>query len=218
LIETPRLLGYLVYTFILVITPGATTTVVVRRTLAGGRYAGWSTALGAAAGNAAHAMAAGLGLAVLIARWPIGLAVLRTGGAAYLAWLGAIGVYRALRDPDGGLRIEQGVGDSDARAGSFRQGLTVTLLNPATLTFYLVAVPSFIPGGAGAAAFMTLAAIHVTMAFGCHLLWVVAMHTLRTFFRRAIARRLFEGATGLALLALAVRIMSGAAAMPADAR
>ena len=81
-------LAYLPFTAVLVATPGAATAVVVRNTLAGGRRAGMAAALGAALGNTTHAAAAGLGLAVLVTRWPAGLTAIRVAGAAFLCWLG----------------------------------------------------------------------------------------------------------------------------------
>ena len=43
----PLLIAYLSFTFLLAVTPGATTAVVVRNTLAGGRGAGFAAAAGA---------------------------------------------------------------------------------------------------------------------------------------------------------------------------
>jgi threonine/homoserine/homoserine lactone efflux protein len=208
LIEPPALVAYLSFTFLLAITPGASTAVVVRNTLAHGRTAGWSTAAGAALGNVSHATAAGFGLALLFARWPPALLALRSAGAAYLAWLGATSTYRALRHHDGGIQMMSAApAERVSRRGSFTQGLFVTLLNPATITFYLVVVPSFAPPSGRPTAFAVLAAIYVAMALCCHLLWATAMETLRRFFRRPVARRAFEAATGLALLTLAARII-----------
>jgi threonine/homoserine/homoserine lactone efflux protein len=203
------LLAYLTFTFILVVTPGATTAVVIRTTLAGGRAAGLAAAAGAATGNTSHATAAGLGLAVVFARWPLALAALRIGGALYLAWLGALSLVRAMRsgnDRAGALDL-QAAPQSLAQKGSFRQGLMVNLLNPSIATFYLVVVPTFIPADAPPWYFAALALVHIGMAFACHAVWATALDKLRQFFRRPSARRTLEGVTGLALLALAIDIL-----------
>jgi threonine/homoserine/homoserine lactone efflux protein len=210
----PLLAAYLAFTFILVITPGSTTAVVVRNTLHGGRAAGLAAALGAALGNTSHATAAGLGLAVVFSRWPIALLVLRVSGACYLAWLGAKSVYGVVRHADGGLKMLSDAQQSRAspaqRRGSFRQGLTVNLLNPAIATFYLVVVPSFLPADAPRWYFAALAAIHVGTALTCHGVWAVALDKLRSVFAPPIARRVLEAATGIALLALAARVLFSA--------
>ena len=207
---TSQLAAFLTFTFILVITPGSTTAVVVRNTLAGGRAAGLTSAAGAALGNTTHAIAAWLGLAIVFARWPLAMTGLRLAGAAFLAWLGLSSLYRAVRYADGGLRIvSDGASGSvpEARSGSFRQGLTVNLLNPAIATFYLVVVPAFLPAGASRWYFAALAAIHITMAFVCHGLWAVAFDRLRRLLSPPLARRIVEAATGVALVGLALRIV-----------
>lgn len=208
---TPSLLTYFAFTVLLVATPGSTTAVVVRNTLTGGRAAGLAAAAGAAVGNTSHATAAGLGLAVVFARWPPGLMLLRVAGAMYLAWLGAVSLYRVAGRADGGVPLAE-AGDvraerPDQRRGSFRQGLLVNLLNPAIATFYLIVVPSFVPGDAPRGSFAALAAIHVALALTCHGVWAVALDRLRRLFHPPRARRVLEGATGMALLALAVRVL-----------
>jgi threonine/homoserine/homoserine lactone efflux protein len=201
--------AYLAFTAILVITPGSTTAVVVRNTLLGGRPAGLAAAFGAAAGNSSHATAAGLGLAVVFARWPSALTMIRIAGAIYLGWLGVQSLIRAARYADGGVRMLASTDHQDAaqRRGSFRQGLLINLLNPAIATFYLVVVPSFVAAGGPRWHFAALAAIHVSMALACHSLWVIGLDTLRKLFRPPLARRLLEGATAVALLALAGRVL-----------
>jgi threonine/homoserine/homoserine lactone efflux protein len=149
----PLFVAYLSFTAVLVLTPGSTTAVIVRNTLIGGRVAGLAAALGAAVGNTSHAMAAGVGLAVVFARWPVAMSALRVCGALYLGWLGVRSVYRALAHVDGGLQPRKAARDDDAgaqhdRAVSFRQGCAVNLLNPAIAIFYLFVVPSFLPSGA----------------------------------------------------------------------
>ena len=202
--------AYLSFTAILVLTPGSTTAVVVRNALVGGRNAGLAAATGAAVGNTSHAALAGLGLALIFARWPAALTALRVSGGAYLAWLGVRSIYRVIRHPDGGLRLSDAGDQSPVprpHAGSFRQGLLVNLLNPAIATFYLVVVPSFIPPGTTRWSFAVLAAVHIAMAFVCHGTWAVALDQVRRIFRPPLARRLLEGATGIALIALAVRVL-----------
>jgi threonine/homoserine/homoserine lactone efflux protein len=204
----PLLVAYLTFTFLLAVTPGSTTAVVVRNTLAGGRSAGFAAAAGAALGNTSQATAAGLGVAVVLARFPSALVALRMLGAAYLAWLGAMSIWRVARRHESALGVlAAGTGvSSEERRASFRQGLTVNLLNPAITTFYLVVVPSFLPTDAPGWYYAALAAMHIAIAFTCHGVWTVAFDRLREFFRMPTARRLLEAATGAALLGLAARV------------
>jgi threonine/homoserine/homoserine lactone efflux protein len=203
----PLLVAYLSFTFVLAVTPGSTTAVVVRNTLAGGKRAGFAAAAGAALGNTSQATAAGLGLAVVLARFPSAIVLLRVLGGAYLAWLGASSIWRVARRREGELRVlSADAAPPGQRHASFRQGLTVNLLNPAISTFYLVVVPSFLPAGAPRWYYALLASMHIAIAFTCHGVWAVAFDRLREFFRMPTARRVLEAATGIALLALAGRV------------
>lgn len=210
----PALVAYIAITFVLVITPGATTAVVVRNALRDGWEAGLTAAAGAAAGNATHATAAGLGLAILVARWPLALAALRVAGAIYLAGLGLVSLYRVARLPDGGIPLMPAGPPSTPptpwrHPGSFRQGLMVNLLNPSIATFYLVVVPTFLPSAPRPGYFAGLAAIHIGLAFACHSTWALALGRLRQALHPPGARRLLEAVTGVALLVLAARVWWG---------
>ena len=63
------------------------------------------------------------------------------------------------------------------RSLGVRQGWTGNLLNPSVATFYPTIVPTFLPPGGGAAAFVVLAAIHVALAFACHISWALALRS-----------------------------------------
>ena len=202
--------AYLTFTFILVVTPGSTTAVVVRNTLEGGRGAGYATALGAALANSIIAIACGLGLSVLLAYWPGSVDAIRIGGAAFLAWLGVSSLLRAWRNPDGGLRLSIDPADVRARLNFnayVGDGLAINLLSPVIISFYLSVVPSFIPSGGSRIYYSMLAATQVTMAFLCHSMWATMLDAMRRWFVAPWTRRTLQAATGLALLALAARIV-----------
>jgi threonine/homoserine/homoserine lactone efflux protein len=195
--------SYVLLTVALVITPGATTAVVVRNTINSGWRLGAATAVGAALGNSTHAAAAGVGLALLFRRWPMALVVLRWAGALYLGGLAISSLRRSIAGESLEARLRSDPGRRSHAA--FSQGLTVNLLNPPIIVFYLVVVPTFVPPGAGLAGFAPLAAIHVTMAFVCHLGWALVFDRLRRFLRRPGPLRVLEAGAGATLLYLAVR-------------
>jgi len=200
----PPLAAYVPVTLLLVVTPGATTAVVIRNVLEGGRRGGVFTALGAALANSTHAAAAGLGLAILLSEVPALATAVRIVGGLYLAWLGLAAMRRARR-PGPGIMGALDARRPDLARSAFRQGLTVNLLNPAIITFYLAVVPTFIPSGAGSSAFVLLSAIHVSLAFLCHVGWASAFDGLRRAGAGPRSLRLLEGLAGLALLWLAAR-------------
>ena len=203
---TTSLLSFVSVTFFLVITPGATTAVVIQQTLRHGHRGGAAAALGAAMGNTTHALAAGLGLAVVLNRWPGAIAVLRVLGGLYLCVLAAQNLRRAWSRS---RSLEAGLVSGRADRGSdIRQGLTVTLLNPSIATFYLAVLPAFLDPSGGFQSFAPLAAIHITMALACHLIWALALDSLRHRMASPASLRVLDVAAGVALLILGVRMLA----------
>lgn len=206
--------AYLAATIVLVITPGATTAVVVKNTIAHGHRAGVFAALGAAVANAVHATLAGLGLWGLVGRWPLALDALRIGGAGYLAWLGLQAAVRAW--PGHAPRPRGSILDTSTPAGppraqpsrpGFVEGITINILNPAIISFYMAVVPTFMPPSAPRYYFLLLATTHVGLAFVCHAGWATAFHVLRRIFARPGVRVALELGTAAALLWLAARVL-----------
>jgi threonine/homoserine/homoserine lactone efflux protein len=183
------LAAYVWLTFALVVTPGASTAVVIRSALHGGWRRGVVTAAGIAVANSIVAAAAGLGLAWVIGRSPVVLRGLQVGGGVYLAWLSLSCFHRA---------------------SAFGEGLLVNLMNPPIVTFYLIVVPGFLTAGAPRWAFALLAAIHVTMAFVVHLGWTIGFDRMRHVVHRPGPMRALETGAGIALLVLAARTLRSA--------
>ncbi len=203
-------LAFISFTFVLVVTPGSTTAVVVRNTLEGGRRAGYLTAIGAAVANSIIAIACGIGLSMLLAVWPQSLDAIRIGGAMFLAWLGASSLWRAWNKPDGGIRLTLDPGAPPPRPhwfAYFGDGLAINLLSPVIISYYLSVVPSFVPAGASRFYYSGLAATHVSLAVLCHAMWATALDFMRRWFVQAWRRKLLQAATGLALIALAIRVL-----------
>ena len=206
----PHMAAYLMFTTLLVLTPGSATAVVVRNVLNGGHRQGMAAALGAAAGNTTYATLSALGLAALFARVPTAYLLLRVGGTGYLAWLGVRSLWGAWRrDParlPGPLEARGG-NRAPATTAGFAQGLGNNLINPAIATIYLAVVPSFLAGETVLSPrYVVYAALHVTMAFAYHSCWVWALHAMRAFWSQPGARRALETVTGLALLSLAAKV------------
>ncbi|MFI5179336.1 MAG: LysE family translocator [Vicinamibacterales bacterium] len=200
----PQLAAYIPVTFLFAITPGATTAVVVRNATEGGWRDGVRTAVGAAGGNASQALAAGLGLAVILRQEPRAYAALQWAGAGYLSWLGLQSVWRAWH---GLPRPSLAGGRPRGTGAAIRQGLFANLLNPSVGTFYLAILPSFLPPRPGALRFALFAAIHISIAFACHCGWATAFDQLKALFVRPWFARLVEAASGGVLFWLAGRMV-----------
>ena len=206
-VHDPSLAAYVTLTALLVVTPGSSTAMVVRHVLGGGRAAGLPAAAGIAVANASWATAAGLGVTAILSRVPVVFAVIRFGGAAYLAVLGVRALVRGLHPSQETIlaRAEDEPSGPDL-GGAFRDGVVVNLLNPPIATFYVVVVPSFMTGPEPRI-FALLAAIHIGLALLCHAAWAVGFDSLRTVRARPATRRGVDMAIGIALLALAVRML-----------
>ena len=201
--------AYVALTAALVITPGATTAVVVRNALEGGWRSGVWAAVGAAVGNSTHAAVAGLGLAVMLARSPRVFAAIQLAGGVYLAWLAVqslrrVIAHRALPASDSILATA----DPRRAHHAWREGVSVNLLNPSIATFYLAVVPSFVPASASTGYYIGLAATHVGLAFAVHTAWAVLLDRLRHVLASPRARVILEALTALTLGSLAARVIT----------
>ena len=165
---------------------------------------GFAAAGGAATGNTTQAIIAGAGAAMLFARYPPALTALRFAGGAYLMWLGLVSLVKGIR---GRTRTIDGAAGGTSEK-SFRQGLTVNLLNPAITSFYVAVVPTFVPPGAPRWYFAFLSAIHVVLAFVCHSMWTVAFDRLRRWMEGPAVTRALDVATAGVLIALALKVLS----------
>ena len=202
---SPTLIAYISVTLVLAATPGATTAVVIRNTLGRGWRGGLATAAGAATANSTYAALSAVGLAVFIAHSPVTLRVLRIAGGLYLVWLGGRSLLKVLkpaRQPSGPSAEARG----SALHAPFGQGLLTNLLNPPIITFYLVVVPTFLPPGSGIADFAMLAAIHVSIAFACHLTWATAFDRIGHLMSGPVAKLSLDAAAAVAILILAARV------------
>jgi threonine/homoserine/homoserine lactone efflux protein len=185
----------------------------VRNTLVRGWRGGFAAAGGAATGNTIQATVAGAGVAVLFARYPAAGTALRVAGGAYLLWLGLVSLKKAVRRNSSRMNFrgteagENSSGKSFA-GKSFRQGLTVNLLNPAITTFYVAVVPTFVPAGAPGWYYAFLAALHVVLAFICHSMWTVAFDRLRRWMEGPAVARVLDVATAGVLITLAVKVLA----------
>jgi threonine/homoserine/homoserine lactone efflux protein len=203
--------AYLSLTAALVITPGATTAVIVRNTLDTSWRGGLWTALGAALGNTTHATLAGLGARVVLTRAPQVLPAIQVAGGGYLLWIAWRSLDR-LRHGRTAPAVSAIVGEAPARRAhhAWREGVLVNLLNPAIIVFYVAVVPSFVPEGAAPGHYTRLAAIHVAMAFLVHSLWAVSLDRLRHVLASRRARLTLDVLTAAALLLLGLRVIVSA--------
>ena len=198
--------GFVAVTVPLVLTPGASTAVVLRNSLAGGVRAGLVTVVGINAGSLCYGLLTAFGFALALQRWPSAWTLLRAAGIVYLAWLGAQSLLRAASPREVAV---PGAEPPVARAAwtNLSEGFVTNALNPAIATFYFVLLPQFIPRGAPVArSALILTAVHIALAASWHVVWAAAGATLARTLGAGRPRQILEAVTGIALLALAVAI------------
>jgi threonine/homoserine/homoserine lactone efflux protein len=207
----PPLWGFLAITVPLVLTPGASTAVVLRNSLSGGIRAGLATMVGANTGSVCFGILCAFGFAIALQQWPSVWLVLRIIGIAYMAWLG----IRSLRHAFAGTsdrspaNISGSASDEEPPpvAAGLREGFLTNVMNPALATFYFVIVPQFIPAGASVArTVLVLTAIHVTLAASWHTVWALAGGTLSAILSSGRPRQALDIFSGVAMILLAVRL------------
>jgi threonine/homoserine/homoserine lactone efflux protein len=199
--------SFLVVAVPLVLTPGASTAVVLRNSLEGGTRAGLQTAAGANAGSLVFGVLCAFGFAFALARWPGVWSGLRLVGCAYLAWLGLQSITRAIR-PGGAQPIVAATGTPTAHK-NFREGFVTNISNPALVTFYFLILPQFIPRGAPVVRWtLMLTSLHIALAFSWHAVWAATGGTLSHLLAAGRIRRTLDAVTGLALLALALKLLA----------
>jgi threonine/homoserine/homoserine lactone efflux protein len=122
----------------LAISPGPGMFYVLTRSIKGGRFEGYVSALGTAVGGLFHVVAAALGLSAILMASTVLFSVIKYLGAAYLVYLG----IHTLLSKDDLTAVESG----PRRAGkaAFTQGIVTEILNPKTALFFLAFIPQFI--------------------------------------------------------------------------
>jgi threonine/homoserine/homoserine lactone efflux protein len=200
------LLAFLGISALVIITPGPDTAVTIRNTLLGGRPAGLATAAGVAIGQAIWSLATSAGIvALLVASEPLFLAV-KYAGAAYLIWLGLLSLRTALRPGAGQPAMSRTMTSLRPRA-AFGQGLLSDLGNPKMAAFFTSLLPQFVP--ADDPSFARLIALGLLFS-AMTLLWLagyaLAIARFGHFLRGGRLRRLLDGLTGAALIALGLRL------------
>ena len=207
-----RYVAFATLSALLVISPGATLAVVVETALGHGRKAALLTVVGVGLANATLAAATAFGLSALIDRWPSALHAIRLAGGAYLAYLGARGLWRALFQSRAVAVAEKEPGSFSEKAPGFlsfvARGVLTNLLNPPVILFYITMVPQFIgPRDAYLARALVLGATHVAMSVMWQGSCGMAVGMAAEHMNRPSVRRALEGITGAILVLLGARLL-----------
>lgn len=184
-------------------SPGPSLAMVLRHTLGGGRVPGIAAAISHALGVGLYALLTVWGLGELIVRFPTLFQAVTWGGAAYLAWLG----IKALRAGRGGAVNAQAVATTRGQAA--RDGMLVALANPKLILFFVALLSQFVSPDMSLAARAIIVLTAVIIDGGWYVLVAVGLSHSRVLPWLQARAHWINRITGLLLLALALRVVSG---------
>ena len=192
-----QLAAFLGVSAVVIVTPGQDTALTIRNTLLGGRRAGVGTAFGVVGGQLAWALATSAGLAaLLLASAPL-FSAIRLAGAAYLVVLGAQALAAAVRGRPHQDRIHR------RRSSAVRQGLLSNLGNPKMAVFFTSLLPQFAASFTG---MLSLGLLFAALTLSWLSLYALAVARASGLLRKTRVRRALDAVTGLALVALGLRV------------
>ncbi len=133
---TDILLAYLAAVLVVVAAPGPDNILAISRGLSQGRLAAALSSIGAGLGIMVHAVAAALGLALVLQASPVAFWVVKVAGATYLLWLG----YKAISSRS---LISFVPTEHQSLSRIFITGLLSNVLNPKPGLFVIAFIPQF---------------------------------------------------------------------------
>ena len=143
---THDLLLFILAGWLLNITPGPDTALIVARSTQLGLKGGAVACAGVAAGIMVHVTAAAVGLSALIAASATAFAMVKFLGAGYLIYIGIKMIVA--RRTSGADAVLQPKAAPLPLTKVFRQGFITNALNPKVALFFLAFLPQFIDSGA----------------------------------------------------------------------
>ncbi|CRK61246.1 Threonine efflux protein [Alloactinosynnema sp. L-07] len=190
-------LAFLLASFVLAMVPGVGTAMLLKQSIRGGRRGALATVAGMEVGVAVWAVAAGLGLSVLLVASEIAYQVLRIIGVAVLVWFGAKALFG---------KPDHAVDDVPTSGSGFRAGLLVNLANPKLAVFAISFLPQFVSPGAARWVLLALAGLWVVIDTVWYLMVVALLGRVMRWLKRTEVRTRLERFSGAVLIALGIRL------------
>lgn len=170
---------FIISGFLLNLTPGPDSILIMSRSAANGWRAGSVAAFGVCTGCYVHVFAAVLGLSAILASSATAFTIVKLIGAAYLVYMGLSALFSRSK-----AKAEQSPNKREMQLSHnksiFIQGFLSNALNPKVALFFLAFVPQFIDHDASnkALAFLVLGSIFIfNSLIYCNLLAVVTAFT-----------------------------------------
>jgi leucine efflux protein len=189
--------AYIVGTFLIILLPGPNAVFVLTTAAQRGVRAGYQAACGVFLGDAVLMFLSAAGVASLLKSTPILFTVVKYSGAAYLAWIGfgmLRSAWKSWRSPATASAAPEEAAPPK-RVRPFRKALSISLLNPKAILFFVAFFVQFVDPsyGAPALSFLILGVIVQIFSFSYLSALIFGGTCLAGQFRRR--RRLAAGLT-----------------------
>ena len=213
-----QLLPFLAGSILITVVPGADMALIMRQVFIGGTSLAQRTIFGNLTGLVVHATALAVGLSALLVASAEAYTVVKLAGAAYLVYLGALSLRSAWQSrreaPAAGSTGEGGAAAADARAkripsmrAAYLQGVISTVLNPKPALLFLTFLPQFVDTTrAVLPQILFLAGVHIVVGLIWLTIYAHLVHRAHRTLTRSDVKRWLEGATGVVLIALGLRV------------
>ena len=206
-IELDDFLLFLGGSVLVTVVPGADMALVMRQVFVGGTALAQQTIFGNLTGLVVHAVALAIGLSALLLASAEAFTIVKVAGAAYLVYLGIQALRSARRAGADDVEGPAAPSRVPSMRTAYLQGLISTVLNPKPALLFVGFVPQFVDEARPVLPQIAfLAGVHIVVG----LIWMTLYAHLvarahRTLTRRDV-RRWLEGATGVVLIALGLRL------------
>jgi len=204
---TQALLGFAVVAALLTIMPGIDSALVLRSALTRSRRVAIATGIGICCGAFVWGAAAAVGAAALLAASELAYRILTLAGAAYMAYLGGMMLWRTLRRRPAEQPELPDAPRSDGFWRAWTTGAATNLLNPKVGVFYIATIPQFIPAGSVPVVMgLLLAAVHVALTVVWFALLIGAAGLFRRWLSKESVTAWIDRVTGVVLIGFGLKL------------
>lgn len=201
-------LSFIIFCFLLTITPGADMALVTKNTLTYSRRGGVVTAFGICTGLLFYGFLTASGLAYLLIQNKHLFLILKNLGACYLIYLGVKTLYSLIITKEQLLTAGDAPAQKDIQNKLFLEGLLTNLLNPKIIVFYLSIIPQFIEiNSAGFFDIFSYALIHILMGLVWLYFYATLLQQTQQLLLKPKIKQLLEGFTGFVMVGLGLRML-----------
>ncbi|MBN4059584.1 LysE family transporter [Acidimicrobium ferrooxidans] len=179
-----------------IVSPGPNIMAVIATSLARGRTAGRSVALGIASGSFLWSTLAAVGLSSIIARYAGFVTIMKLVGGIYLAWL-AFKAFRSAARPDSPESAAALAHEGESSIVLFRRGLSIQMTNPKAAISWIAIMTLGLSNQAPWWVAAIIVGLLTSLSIVMHLSYAQAFSAARVAAGYRRLRRRFEAATGV---------------------